>query len=125
MTKHDLHYKIYKKNYSYPYIEIHVVPHINDEELLSAGIINISYKKDKSILDKIIDDINKTIEGKKHNYIFGEEWCIYTGDKYECDFWCIDNNLCTISTIELYNMLLEWRVYFRENFDESMEGLCE
>ena len=125
MTEHKLHYKIYKKNFSHPYIEIQVVPHINDEELLSAGIINISYKKDKSILEGIIDDINKTLNGKRGKYIFGEEWCIYTGDKYECDFWCMDNNLCTISTIELYNMLKEWRDYFRENYEEWMEEYCD
>ena len=125
MTKHKLYYRTYKKDYLFPYIEIQVVPHINDEALLSAGIINISYKKNKAILDEIIDNINKTIEGERNNYIFGEEWCLYTGDKYECDFWCMSNNLCTFSTIELYNMLKEWRLYFRENFDESMEKYCE
>lgn len=125
MITHDFTYKFYLFRNRNPFIDINLIPFSKDCSSFSSLIGETAYRKNKTILDEIIDNVKHLLDGKIDYYDFGEEWVFADCTKDETEISDLDGFICIISTQKLYKMLLEWRVYFRENFDESMEGLCE
>ena len=125
MITHDFTYKFYLFRNRNPFIDINLIPFSKDCSSFSSLIGETAYRKNKTILDEIIDNVKHLLDGKIDYYDFGEVWVFADCTKDETEISDLDGFICIISTQKLYKMLLEWRVYFRENFDESMEGLCE
>lgn len=125
MITHNFTYKFYLYEDKRPYLKMELIPFSKDSIMAESLIGASAYHKDKTILDKIIDNIKDLLDGKIDYYDFGEEWVFADCTKDETEITDLDGFICIVSTQKLYEMLLEWRVYFRENFDESMEYFCD
>ena len=131
MITHEFSYEFYFFENVKPYINIKITPLFEDiipptqGDHISVGNIfaATAYNTDKSMINKVINEMKDTINGK-HNFCeYEEEWGWYECSKDECKVWDLDGLLCTISTEKVYIMLQEWRDFFKENFKENMRYL--
>lgn len=123
MITHEFSYSFYYFDDKIPFINIILTPHSKKCTTFSDGISHFAYRKDKTIFDKAIENIKKVINGEINEYEYGEEWCVFEFNKEECEVTTLNNTICIVSTKKVYEMLLEWRVYFREHFEDWMNDL--
>ena len=115
MVTHKVLYNFYIDEDNTPRLKTETVPNmsLDDAGLIAEGITQTPIE----YIDKAIDII-KNKSGDCYT-ILGLDWCAIEVEDTECEVWCLDEHICTISTDELYMLLVEWREFFFSKTQKS------
>ena len=118
MITHDFTYKLYLSEKKLPFIDVELIPFSDNSYLLGDGIEAIAcIRRGKSYLNETINEVKDVLDGKLEYCDFGQDWSYYECYKEETVVSDYDGIICTISIQKLYEMLLEWRVFFNKHFE--------
>ena len=118
MITHDFTYELYLYEGKKPFINVNLIPYSKRSSFLGDGIeASACIRRGKSYLDETINEVKDVLDGKLEYCDFGQDWSYYECYKEETVVSDYDGIICTISTQKLYEMLLEWRVFFNKHFE--------
>ena len=118
MITHDFTYELYLYEGKKPFINVNLIPYSKRSSFLGDGIEAIAcIRRGKSYLDETINEVKDVLDSKLEYCDFGQDWSYYECYKEETVVSDYDGIICTISTQKLYEMLLEWRVFFNKHFE--------